>query len=659
MPIRKLPTLLVNQIAAGEVIDRPAGAVKELLENSIDAGASRIDVAIEEGGRQLIRVTDDGGGMSPEDLALAFEPHATSKIAEVDDLFRIGTLGFRGEALASIGAVSDARIVSRRPGDESAHEITCHADRLGEVRPAAGPVGTTIEVRNLFFNTPARRKFLKSDTTEFGHIAEAVLRIALPHPAVAFRLTHNGKKVYDLPASRDTRERIAELLGADSADGLIPLVGSEAGVRLTGWAAPPADSRANDRGLYLFLNGRFVRDRLLTAAVREAYRGMLEVHRKPVAYLFFDMDPAEVDVNVHPTKTEVRFRNGNAVYRLTLHALRAALLGTDLAPTLKVPAHATEPNGSAPPLSPSGEPFAPPPDFFDVPTSVGTETASLALQARENAAPPDPLVQARQDRVREAVADFFKSLDPVQARIAFTPHPRRDPPGLPSEVEGSELKVESSQALPRPTSVRAEVDNFQLSTLQPSTAARRAVQLHNSFIVAETPDGLVIVDQHALHERILYEQLKGRVAGGGLAGQRLLIPETIEMSASRREALAECRALLGSMGIEVDDFGNGTAAVQSFPAMLRRAKPAEFVAGVLDAISDREGRAGPEELLHACLDMAACKAAVKAGDRLTPDEIDGLLALRETVEQHQTCAHGRPTTLKLTVRELERQFKRH
>lgn len=688
MPIRKLPALLVNQIAAGEVIERPANVVKELLENAVDAGAGRIDVAVEEGGRQLIRVTDDGAGIPPEELPLAFEPHATSKIADADDLFRIGTLGFRGEALASIGAVSQARIVSRRrtpagaaaEGSEGGFEIVCSADRIGEIRPAAAPPGTTVEVRNLFFNTPARRRFLKTDATEFGHIQEQVLRCALPYPGIHFTLTHNGRKVYDLPAGPDSLGRIRDFAGAETADALIPLDSPDRSARLTGWIAPPRDSRSTDRWQYVFLNGRFIRDRVLSAAVREAYRGLLEVHRKPVAFLFLVVDPADVDVNVHPTKIEVRFRNSSAVYRHVLTAVRERLIGTELAPELRLP---------EPP-----EPVAAGTPPWEAPGSTPWQAAVPAIAAGANRPDPDPAAIEQRERVRAAMADFFRTIDPSRARVAFVPTVRRDPPGHPDRPVAPALPprigadagssggvqnlpglafargpiaavAESRPEDPEPAvggPVPADAPDHTPAPPHPVAEAGpryRAVQLHNAFIVAETPDGLIVVDQHALHERILYEQLKGKVEHGGLPGQRLLLPDRVEMSPRRAAALAECRELLARLGIEVDDFGNGTAAVQTFPTLLKRADPARFVGELLDGLSERDGRATPEMLLHAVIDMAACKAAVKAGDPLTPGEIDALLARREAVENHHTCAHGRPTTLKLTVRELERQFKRH
>jgi DNA mismatch repair protein MutL len=392
MPIRRLPQLLVNQIAAGEVIERPASVVKELLENAVDAGPTRIDVAVEEGGRRLIKVTDDGCGMDAADLALAFEPHATSKIASLDDLFAVGTLGFRGEALASIGAVSDARLAACTP-DGAAHEVACRAGEIGPVRPAAAAAGTTVEVRNLFFNTPARRKFLKSDATEFAHISEQVLRQALAHHRVHFRLTHNGRNVYDLPAVDDPRRRIRDLLGDQEADALLPVDFREPALTLSGFLAPPHRARGTDKWQYLFVNGRCIRDRTLAHAVREAYRGLLEVDRRPVVFLFLVLPVGEVDVNVHPTKVEVRFRNPNAVYRAVLAAVHERLLAADIAPGLRLREPAAEVNAADPALL---EPWTPPARASSCrPGRAPTRPAALSGRSRACGRRPSPSPRRR------------------------------------------------------------------------------------------------------------------------------------------------------------------------------------------------------------------------------------------------------------------------
>ena len=613
MPIQVLSVHLVNKIAAGEVIERPASIVKELVENALDAGATRIDVTVEDGGRKLIAVTDDGGGMGADDLALAFAPHATSKIAGEEDLFHIETMGFRGEALASVASVAHSHIRTRRAQDDSGHEIDASGETVGEVRPCAGAPGTTVTIRDLFFNTPARRKFMRKANTEFGHITEQLTRLALPHPQVAFTLTHNGRATQNLPPAESTRDRVGDLFGAEMGESLLPVVSRGGTVDVRGLIAPPAGARASGKWQYLFLNGRFIRDRSLSHALREAYRGLLEPSRWPVAFLFLRLDPADVDVNVHPTKIEVRFRDGNAVHGELLAALRETLNKANLAPT-----------------------------------------ASLAAAGAGFGEPaPDASQEQRRASLREAMADFFKSTPAPQPRLGF---PQHRPPGAPAEAAPPPT-MPPMPLTPAPSiSAPAHEMPGAYDTGEPPVPA---VQLHNSYIVSADADGLVIIDQHALHERILYNDLKRRLTEGALVAQRMLIPQTFEVTVSEMAALAAHRELLASLGIEVDPFGPRTLAVQKFPSLLaeRGVEAAPFLREVLDRLADDE-TTDSERLLEDVLEMLACKAAVKAGDPLTDAELHALLARREETEKASSCPHGRPTTLKLTLRDLEKQFKR-
>jgi len=626
MPIRVLPTQLVNKIAAGEVVERPASIVKELLENAIDAGATRIDVTVEDGGRRLIAVADNGGGMSDDDLALAFAPHATSKIADEDDLFAIGTMGFRGEAMASIASVTHAHIRTRRGDDDAGHEITAG----GQLRPCAAAPGTTVTVRDLFFNTPARRKFMKTANTEFGHIGEQLTRLALPNPQTAFTLTHNGREVQNLPAVASTSQRARDLFGSELAQSLIPVVQREGAVGVAGLLGAPAAARAASRWQYFFLNGRYIRDRVLAHALREAYRGLADPSRWPVALLFVEVDPADVDVNVHPTKIEVRFRHADAVHGQVLAALRETL------------------NRSS------------------APAAASLSAAQDADAATEKAGGAD---ERRRQSLREAMADFFKSAAPAQPRLRFPEPPSRyvthgpaTPAAaradLPQWPRGSAHAERAAAAQPvagaEPASTPPQMDVLR-------EAAQHAIQLHNAYIVAACDDGVLIIDQHALHERILYNELKARLAEGaaGLAAQRLLIPATINVTAAEADALAGQSDLLKRLGIEVAPFGPGTLAVQQFPSLLigRRADPAEFLRELLDRLTDAPA-ATAEQLLEDVLAMMACKAAVKAGDPLSQQEIDELLAARDEAEKVSACPHGRPAVLKMTLKDLERQFGR-
>ncbi|HQL72601.1 MAG: DNA mismatch repair protein MutL [Planctomycetes bacterium ADurb.Bin126] len=654
--IRILPVHLVNKIAAGEVIERPASIVKELVENALDAGATRVEVAVEDGGKKRITVTDDGSGMAAEDLALAFVPHATSKLGDEDDLFRIHTMGFRGEALASIASVSHAHIRtcrrSEQADDVAGYEVEASGESAGQVRPCAAAFGASVTVRDLFFNTPARRKFLRSANTELGHISEQIARLALPHPMVAFLLTHNGRTVYNLPAVESTAARAGDLFGPEVAKGLIPLRARGGSIQVNGLAGPPATARSSPRWQYFFLNGRYVRDRLLGHALREAYRGRLDPSRYPVALLFLQIDPAEVDVNVHPTKIEVRFRDPQAVYGEVLATLRETLSGSNL-----------------------------------------TARAELTVaQPAEIEAPDSPQDEQRRASLRQALADFFKSVPPAQPRLSFPEHTpiRRDsaqggqgadpaagsamfpattpatPPGQPPTVPGTFSPLDATRGpadertAPSPGSEPAEAENgFPQPPLAEELAAGQAFQVHSTYIVAAAEDGLIIVDQHALHERLIYNDLKRRLAEGNLESQRLLIPEVLKVTPGEASLLQQCGELLGRLGVETAPFGPDTVAVQQFPLLLiqRGLGIAPFLRELLDRLGEEEG-IEPERLLESVLDVMACKAAVKAGDPLTPGEIRSLLARAEEADKGAACPHGRPTTLRLTLRDLQKQFKR-
>ncbi len=613
--IRKLPASLVNRIAAGECVERPASVVKELVENALDAGAGEIEILIEAGGRERICVRDDGRGIARDDLPLAVEPHATSKIASDDDLFRIRTLGFRGEALASIASVSRLEITSRTADSDVAFRLRVEGGQVGQPEPCAAPPGTTVDVRDLFYCVPARAKFLRTAQTEMGHITEQLARLALPHPRVAFRLTHGRRVVHELPATDTIRERIASFYTDALAAGLLPVHRESGPLRIEGWIAPPAESRGSGKWEYVFVNGRYVRDRFVSHAVREAYRSLIEPGRYPVVFLFIEIDPAAVDVNVHPTKIEVRWRDSNFVHSQVLLALRERL---------------------------------------------SREKLDHAL------APADE--DQRRERIRQAMVDFFLHSRPQTApepasrpQSGATPRPAT-PAAEHPPADALELRAQPVQpALPIGVEPPA-VEPAPLERAEASTAFERrpvAVQVHNMFIVAETPDGLLIIDQHALHERILYEQLRERIAAWPLESQRLLMPEMIEVPGDRLAVLEEHAGLLRRLGIELTPAGPQTVALQAFPTFLgeRVDRPA-FVRDLLDRLSEAGRRPDAETLIHEVLDMMACKAAVKFGDPLTDDEIHALLAQRERAERSSHCPHGRPTTLHLTLRELQRQFHR-
>jgi DNA mismatch repair protein MutL len=612
---------LVNKIAAGEVIERPASLVKELVENALDAEATRIDVAIEDGGRKLVAVTDNGCGMGPGDLALAFAPHATSKIATEEDLYDIGTMGFRGEALASVASVSHAHIRStlRKPDGPTAtegYEIEAAGETLGPVRPCPAAAGTTVTVRDLFFNTPARRKFLRTANTELGHVGEQVARLALPHPQVAFTLSHNGRTVTDLPATDSTLQRARDLFGDELADGLLPIAARSGPVKIAGLIAAPAAARSSSRWQYFFLNGRYIRDRTLAHALREAYRGLADPNRWPAALIFITLDPREVDVNVHPTKIEVRFRDGQLVYGELLAALRETLNRSDLTPAAALP------------------PAAPPREEKDA--------------------------EQRRESIRSALADFFRSAAPPQPRLDFPPSSYQPEERQSQETFAAEASIAHPGAMGQAEPAIAEAP---ATTKQPLTVAAAlpewAIQVHNTYIVAACADGLLIVDQHALHERLIYNDLRRRVVEANLASQRMLIPPVLKVTTAEADVLGRSGELLGRVGIEAAPFGPDTWAVQRFPSLLagRGVNAAAFLRELLDKLTDDEATSS-ERLLEEVLEMLACKAAVKAGQSLTASEMQALLARREESEQASSCPHGRPTTIKLSLRELEKQFKR-
>ncbi len=670
--IRVLSPYLVNKIAAGEVVERPASVVKELVENALDAAVRRIDVAVEKGGRSLITVSDDGAGMSAENLARAFLPHATSKLADEEDLFRIATMGFRGEALASIAAVSHAKIRTRRREDESGYEVQASGETIGQVRPCATTPGTIISVADLFFSTPARRKFLKSDSTELGHISEAMARVALPYKEVAFTLTHNGRKVLELPAVETIQRRVVDLFGQELAQDLIELRADEsAAIRVSGVIGAPAAARATTRWQYFFLNGRYIRDRYLLHALKEAYRGLIDPHRQPVALIFIELPLEEVDVNVHPTKVEVRFRDSQSVHSHVLAGLRETLQKAELRP------HAQLAGASL--TAGFGEPEA------------GAGAAANLLPAEKA---DDP----RRQSLREALADFFKSQAPqgklqfpeVRDRPPQTAAPQRPAaalaPSTPSRYwpQGPELagradgaaaqagtatvarpQVEFAKPLAdsparpfepaRPQSAAA----IAPAAAEPTAAAEpKVLQVHGTYLIVAESDGITIIDQHALHERILYNQLLKRLSAGPLESQHLLVPAVLPVTPVQRARLLDHTALLGRLGIETSDFGPGRAAIHRFPSFLDKLDPAGFLADVLDQLAEDDPSLDAERLLHQLIDMMACKAAIKAGDELREQEVQSLLAQREGEEKATACPHGRPTQIRLTLRDLEKQFKR-
>ena len=596
--IQPLAPEVVNQIAAGEVIERPASVAKELLENSLDALATRIELDVAAGGTELIRVSDDGEGVPEEDLPLALAQHATSKLRTPADLFTVATMGFRGEALASIASVSRFRFRSRPEGQELAAEIAAEGGTLTPIAPRGGGFGTTVEVRDLFFNVPARRKFLKTQATEFGHLAEQFTRVALANPRLRCTLRHNGKVIHDLPPASDVRDRLATFYGGELAGRLIPVESASDAARLWGFAGHPGDSKGSRKGQYLFLNGRWITDRSLQHALGEAYRGLVMVGRHPVAFLFLETAPDAADVNVHPTKSEVRFRDGAGLYRQLLSTLRTKFLSLNFEQKFHLPS----PDAAA-----------------------------------------KPALEESQAELADGFADWARAAL-LKARDEPVPEPEPDSPGDIDEPRDAEARPDPGVA-------------GEASHAKPP-AVTRAMQVLDTYLVVESDAGLQVIDQHALHERVMYETLRRRVLGEGVEVQRLLVPESVELDARRHAAVLEHVGILAELGFEVEDFGGTTVLLAGFPVLMRRADPAAALRDAADALADSPKSPDRRDLLDSLLHMMSCKAAVKAGQRLNHDEIDALLSARHLVDDAHHCPHGRPTALTLSRDDLDRQFGR-
>lgn len=741
--IQQLDHHVVNKIAAGEVIERPASVLKELLENSIDALATRVEIDVVAGGTELLRIVDNGEGIHPDDLPLAIATHATSKLRSADDLFHVQTMGFRGEALASIAEVSRFRLRSRQEEFPTGSEITVDAGDVGPIVPVGCPVGTTIEVRELFCNLPVRRKFLRQAATEFGHVSEQFTRIALANPRVHLVLRHNERTVYELPATENLLERIERFFGEELAQALIPVEAEFRGSRLWGFIGHPSESRSTRKGQYLFLNGRWIQDRSLQHALTEAYRGLLMVGRNPITFLFLETPPESVDVNVHPTKAEVRFRDSQTLYRLVLSTIRNRFLGMDLNSSLSVgpggvklepvkpravdpqqqqeaardlvdwvkqqttlwqqpggppptdlplpeiggpagagaspssPADKHHPEGSpefstANPTSPQTTPrgdFASPQERaggwssqsgsqFPARSEWSAGGSSGIGSGRGATSWPSPADLSRPFRETNTgehfePADSALSRNPdVEAGAGPQSGEIAEASSAPDRVAGS--RAEASAVDP---GAEAAAETFRRQAPQLPDHVR-AMQVHDSYLVLETGDGLTVIDQHALHERILYEHLRKRVLAGGVESQRLLVPLPVELPPAQAAALLEHLELLSGFGLKLQDFGGNTLLVTSFPVMLRRLDPAVLLKDLSEQILETGRDPSRRDMLDSLLHMMSCKGAVKAGQRLTSDEIDSLLAQRHLIDDAHHCPHGRPTALTLSRAELDRQFGR-
>ena len=620
--IRQLEATVINKIAAGEVIERPASVVKELLENSADALSTRIEVDLIDGGAELIRIVDDGEGIHPDDFELAVSSHATSKIVSDQDLFSVHTMGFRGEALASIASVSKFRIRSRQQDSDSAYELKVDGGKLGAVTPAAGPFGTSIEVRQLFHNTPVRRKFLKTKATEYAHATEYFTRVALARPNLHMVLRHQNKVSYELPATENLVERLRMFYGNDLTSQLIRVEREMGEMRLWGYVAHPSHNKANRKGQYLFLNGRWIQDRTVQAAISEAYRGLVMVGRQPVVFLFLEMPSDQVDVNVHPSKWEVRFQDSQQIYRLVLSAIRDTFLGMDL-------------NGSM--SGPAGK------------QSAHQEETSEEKQLKLE------LTSWAKSQLEQAESEFV-GIEPQLVPPAAIPPVRSSSEGTVFTPANDASHAGESQV---PSSVAEGVATPLPSPPQTYLGGEiRAMQVMECYLLVDDPSGVMIIDQHALHERIMYEYLRPRVLEGTVESQQLLMPLTIELTSSETVVLLDHQDLLSEFGYGVEEFGGNTILLNRYPVMLQKADHAKVLRDLVIELDTPGRKPSRRDLVDSLLHMMSCKAAVKAGHRLTPEEIESLLAKRHLVDDAHHCPHGRPTAMVLTQEQLDKQFGR-
>ena len=645
--IQPLPDQLISQIAAGEVVERPASVVKELLENSLDAGASSLRITLDEGGVKRILIVDDGCGIPPADLPLALLRHATSKIRSLAELEAVASLGFRGEALASIASVAELFITSRTASCAHATRIDA---QTGAISPAPGTIGTTMEVRELYFNTPARRKFLKSEQTELGHCLEVIRRVALARPDIAISVIHNGKAVEHWNAS-DPSTRVAKILGDVFATAHLPLDERAGPLAVYGCAGLPTASRGRADQQYFFVNGRFVRDKLLTHAVRAAYEDVLHGNRYPSYVLFLDLPPESVDVNVHPSKIEVRFRDSRSIHQYVFHAVQRALArNAGASPETTAGGHAAqlEPTGiasfSARPYAGAGLPYAG--AGLGTPGSDSTPGSGQKTDNGTN--------WLRQSRMMQGNLPVAQPLALYDALFGRRDVDAGTPQGTTLAASVSSDAYSPNEARPLDAAMPGAPDLGAVE--QPLGFALG--QIHGIYVLAQNAQGLIIVDMHAAHERILYEQFKNSLADRAIAVQPLLIPVTMSVDAVEMGVVEEEREVLDALGFDLAILSPGSIAIRAVPALLKDADLQSLARAVISDLQAYGGSRVLTERQHELLGTLACHHAVRANRRLTLDEMNGLLRQMEATERGDQCNHGRPTWFQLTLGDLDRLFMR-
>jgi len=647
--IKILPENLANQIAAGEVVERPASVIKELVENSIDAGASRIQIDVELGGRRLMRIQDDGIGMQRDDAILAFERHATSKIRTLEDLGSIGTLGFRGEALASIASVAKVELVTKTAEDEAATLVIIEGGKLFDVKNAARDTGTTISVRDLFFNTPARRKFMRSEATENYHLTGIATHYALAHPEIAFKLTNNGREVFHVSPAKDLRERAFQIFGSSMIDSLLPVSGGREFIaKVSGYISAPRERRTTRDNQYFFVNNRFVRDKIIAAGLLEGYRSVLPHGVYPVAFLFLEIPLEEIDVNVHPAKTEIRFRRTDAVKDVIAEAVREALAAAGIIAE----------NTSRQEISEPTEPIRP---------QETAQISEIPPSNFENSAEKEyfPVIEPKPD-VSGDGSEQIENRSLFAADHGFAETISTDfEKAAGSRIEPNDIGIAASasfaaQYFPElpPVNSAAKIPK----SIEPAEISSNKIspiaQLHESFIIAVDDEGLLLIDQHVAHERILFDKFRNKEVSRTIESQNLLLPETFDLSPAQSEAFQVIEEELESLGFGLMRLSGRTVAIRSIPTDLPAAEARNLFAELLDTIElDKRGHAKStfRDDIAASL---ACKAAVKINMKLTPEKMNWLIERLLLTSSPTTCPHGRPVILRLTMKDIERGFQR-
>ena len=622
--IKLLPPEVISQIAAGEIIERPASIVKELVENSIDAQSKRIDIEIEQGGHDLIRVVDDGCGIYPEQLQLALTSHATSKLKSSEDLFRISTLGFRGEALGSIASVSKFLLQSCPPDLDQGAEILCEGGLLHPAKPWNGSPGTRIEIKHLFYNTPVRRKFLKAPPAETAQITETITKMILSSfrnnldkCEVHWSYKNNGKQVLQSSQGASLKEMISIFFGKDITNDLLYIESNHRDFKIKGYIGSPNLDKSSAKSQYLFINGRWFRDRTISHAIQEGFRGHMMTGRFPIAFLYFDSDLEKVDVNIHPTKAEVRFRDPGAIHHLVFNAVRNVLLDKNKGAVFQLQDE--------------------PPFTRKNPIDIGLPDFTITIPQKIN--PPEPW-----------------TLESGPSPAPSLPFNYKNKPSEQLEPENLSSSESSTQA---PNYTYSE--NPQAPTIVPvlfNDENFKVLQVYNSYIVIETDEGVLIIDQHALHERILYEQLKTKLSSGPVPAQKLLIPETIELAAFQSELVLSRQEELQQLGFEIRGFGGNTILVESYPALLGRKSPKALFNKVIEQLFAKDEIPSKDAFFHNILSLTACHSAVRSGDTLNETEMHLLAKMRHLSKSHYHCPHGRPTSLLISKNDLENQFGR-